>query len=287
MPTPQSASDHRPPAIPQSIIWRLLITDAASGSGNMAVDEAIATFAARGESPATLRFYQWQPGTVSLGRHQSLADLDMERVQQLGYGVVRRATGGRAILHIDELTYSISGTANDAGLGGAVLDSYNQLSSGLMLGLQRLGIDAVKAPAGNRAGADASPVCFEVPSAYEITAGGRKLLGSAQSRRSGYVLQHGSLPLTGDVARLVDVLAVEDESQRADLRRALAERATTLEMLMGRYVSFWEAATVLIDGLSSALGVDFTEGELSSGELALAAELEAEKYAEANWLLRI
>lgn len=272
---------------PEIKSWRLLVTEAASGSWNMAVDEAIATFAAGGESPATLRFYQWQPGTVSLGRHQHLSDLDMDRVQQLGYGVVRRATGGRAILHIDELTYSISGTGNDAGLGGAILDSYNQLSNGLMLGLHRLGIDAAKAPAGNRSGADAGPVCFEVPSAYEITVGGRKLIGSAQSRRSGYVLQHGSLPLMGDVTRLVDVLAVKHESQRADMRRALVERATTVEMLMGRYVSFWEAATVLIDGLSSALGVDFVQGELSPEEQALATELEAEKYAAADWLQRI
>ncbi len=274
-------------SIPKPEIWRLLVTEPASGSWNMAVDEAIATCTARGESTATLRFYRWQPGTISLGRHQSLADLDIERIQQLGYGVVRRATGGRAILHIDELTYSIAGTAKDAGLDGAILDSYNQLSSGLVLGLQRLGIDAVKAPASNRASADASPVCFEVPSAYEITVGGRKLIGSAQSRRAGYVLQHGSLPLTGDVARLVDVLAVEDESQRSELRTALAERATTVERELGRYVSFWEAATVLIDGLSSALGIDFEEGELSPGERELAAELEAEKYAEAEWLQRI
>ncbi len=272
---------------PNPQTWRLVVTEASSGSWNMAVDEAIATLTARGVSPATLRFYQWQPGTVSLGRHQSFADLDMDRVQQQGYGVVRRATGGRAILHIDELTYSIAGTAGDAGLGGAILDSYNQLSNGLMLGLQRLGIDAAKAPAGNRSGADASPVCFEVPSAYEITVDGRKLIGSAQSRRSGYVLQHGSLPLTGDVGRLVDVLAVGDESQRADMRKALVERATTVEMLMGRYVSFWEAATCLIDGLSSALDVDFVQGELSPEERALATELETEKYAEANWLQRI
>ena len=179
--------------------WRLVVTEAASGSWNMAVDEAIATYTARGESPATLRFYQWRPGTVSLGRNQSFADLDMDRVQQQGYGVVRRATGGRAILHIDELTYSISGTANDAGLGGAILDSYNQLSNGLMLGLQRLGIDAVKAQAESRSGADAGPICFEFPSAYEITVGGRKLICTAQSRRSGYILKHGSLPLTGNV----------------------------------------------------------------------------------------
>ena len=253
----------------------------------MAVDEAIATFSVRDESPPTLRFYQWRPGCVSLGRHQPLADIDLEQVAQRGYGIVRRATGGRAILHIDELTYSISGPQTDPRLNGAILDSYNRLSEGLVLGLQRLGVDAAKAPAANRSGADAGPVCFEVPSAYEITVGGRKLIGSAQSRRAGYVLQHGSLPLQGDIARLVDVLAVTDDSERAGLRRTLAERATTVESAMGRGVSFWEAATILIDGLTSALDIDLEGGELSPDEATLAAELEVEKYASADWLERI
>jgi len=253
----------------------------------MAVDEAIATLSVRGESPPTLRFYQWQPGTVSLGRHQPLADIDLERIGQRGYGVVRRATGGRAILHIDELTYSIAGPQTDPRLNGAILDSYNRLSEGLVLGLQRLGVDAAKAPAGNRAGGDAGPVCFEVPSAYEIVVAGRKLIGSAQSRRAGYVLQHGSLPLHGDIARLVDVLAAGDESERLALRNTLVGRATTVERALGRRVSFWEAATVLVDGLASALDLDLEEGELSPDEATLAAELEAEKYASAAWLERI
>jgi len=278
----QSASHN-----PQFSTWRLLITEPASGAWNMAVDEAIATLSARGESPPTLRFYQWQPGTVSLGRHQALADIDLERIEQRGYGIVRRATGGRAILHIDELTYSIAGPQTDPRLNGAILDSYNRLSEGLVLGLQRLGVDAAKAPAGKRAGADAGPVCFEVPSAYEIVVAGRKLIGSAQSRRAGYVLQHGSLPLRGDITRLVDVLVVADESERAGLRRTLAGRATTVERELGRHVSFWEAAAVLVDGLASALDIDLEEGELSPDEATLAAELEAEKYASAAWLERI
>lgn len=270
-----------------SATWRLLITEPASGSWNMAVDEAVAILAAAGRSPTTLRFYSWQPPTVSLGRHQPLADIDRERLQRAGYGLVRRPTGGRAILHVDELTYSVAGPAHDESLSGPVLDTYNRLSEGLMLGLQRLGLPVTKAPATYRAGPEAGPACFEVPSAYELCLNGRKIMGSAQSRRRGYVLQHGSLPLKGDITRLVDVLTVADEAERAAMRAALAQRATTLEEALGRRVSFWEAATVLVDGLTSALGIDLEEGRLTDEELALAQELEATVYAHPDWLGRV
>lgn len=268
-------------------MWRLLITEPAPGPWNMAVDEAVARCAADGLSPTTLRFYQWQPGAVSLGRHQPLADIDQAQVGRQSYGLVRRPTGGRAILHIDELTYSIAGRSEDESLQGAVLDSYNRLSEGLVLGLQRLGLDAAKAPASNRAGPDLSPVCFEVPSAYEIIVGAYKVMGSAQSRRGGYVLQHGSLPLHGDITRLVDVLAVDSEAGRDSLRQILRQRAATVETLLGRRVTFWEAATVLIDGLTSALGVNLEEGELTPDELALAQRLQAETFANPAWLERV
>lgn len=268
-------------------MWRLLITDPAPAAWNMAVDEAIAHMAAEGRSPTTLRFYQWRPGAVSVGRHQPLADIDRAQVEEKGYGLVRRSTGGRAILHIDELTYSIAGRAEDESLQGAVLDSYNRLSEGLVLGLQRLGLDAAKAPATNRAGLDVSPVCFEVPSAYELVVGQYKVMGSAQSRRAGYVLQHGSLPLHGDITRLVDVLAAPDETARRLLRQTLNERAATVETLLGRRVTFWEAATLLIDGLTSALGVDLEEGELTPEEVDLAQRLETETFAHSAWLERV
>ena len=267
--------------------WRLLITEPASGAWNMAVDEAIAILAAQDASPPTLRFYQWQPGTVSLGRHQPLADIDRGRVQARGYGLVRRPTGGRAILHIDELTYSVAGRDDEPQLAGAVLDAYNRLSEGLVLGLRRLGIEAVKASGALRVGPDVSAVCFETPSAYEICVNGRKLMGSAQSRRSGYVLQHGSLPLAGDITRLVDVLAVADEAERTSLATALAAGAVTVETALGRPVTFWEAAAVLIDGLTSALDIDLVEQSLTPTELALAERLVSEQFAHPTWTERV
>lgn len=267
--------------------WRLLITEAASGAWNMAVDEAIATLAAKGESSPTLRFYRWQPGAVSLGRHQSVSEIDLQRVRSRGYDVVRRPTGGRAILHIDELTYAIMGPQDEPRLAGAVLDTYNRISQGIVVGLHRMGVDATKAPGDKRAGPDVSPVCFEVASAYEISVGAQKLVGSAQSRRGGYVLQHGTLPLHGDIARLVDVLALPSDQERQALRQLTAARATTLAAVLGREVSFWEAATALIDGISTVLALDFKQLALTAAELSLAQTLMRQKYTVPEWVQRV
>ncbi|MCS6844540.1 MAG: hypothetical protein NZ528_09540 [Caldilineales bacterium] len=274
--------------------WRLIITPPAPGAWNMAVDEAMAVHAGRGEAPPTLRFYRWQPPCVSLGRHQPLADIDLARCAALGYDVVRRPTGGRAILHTDELTYAVVGPQDNPILSGAVLDSYLRLSQGLLAGLARLGLSATKAPPVSRSPNEAGPVCFEVPSAYEIILAAssrdgalpQKLIGSAQSRRQGWVLQHGALPLVGDITRLVEVIAFADEAERASQRAALAQRAATVEAALGRVVSFEEAAEALAAGFAEALNIHLAPGELTAAELATAERLQREVYGAAAWTAR-
>jgi lipoate-protein ligase A len=122
-----------------------------------------------------------------------------------------------------------------------------------------------------------------VPSAYEIVVGGKKLVGSAQSRRQGWVLQHGTLPLVGDVTRLVDVVVFPDEAGRAAQRAALAERAATVEDALGRAVAFEEAATALAAGFSASLGIHLERGDLTPAELSLAATLQRDQYAAYAW----
>ena len=268
--------------------WRLIIEDEPrSGAANMAVDEALAESVAAGDSPPTLRFYRWQPAAVSLGRHQPVADVDREKITQHGYDLVRRTTGGRAILHTDELTYSVAARLDDPRMAGGVMDAYLLMSNGLLAGLQALGLAAEKAAGDVRAGPDVSAACFEVPSAYEITAGGRKLMGSAQSRRKGYVLQHGSLPLVGDIARLVDVLALPDE-EAASLRAQLAARACTLAQALdvdenSALLDFRRAAKHMAEGLAQALILTWQSGNLTAVENRRTAELIRTRYADPAW----
>ncbi len=233
-------------------MWRLIVDEPATGAENMAVDEAITQGIAAGLVAPTLRFYAWSPPCVSMGRNQAASGIDLGRCAARGYDVVRRPTGGRAILHTDEMTYSIVASPDNRLMQGYVLDSYLRISHGLVAGLRSLGIDAQEAPGTNRAGPDVSAACFEVPSAYEIVAGTRKILGSAQARRSTSVLQHGSLPLVGDLTRVVDCLAFEDEAEREALRASLKGHAATVEELLGRVVSYEEA--VRCDGAGDAGG---------------------------------
>jgi lipoate-protein ligase A len=261
--------------------WRLIVDGEADGPSNMALDDAILEAVSAGASPPTLRFYGWAPPCLSLGRSQPQADADLAACRAAGVDVVRRPSGGQAILHTDELTYSIALLQADPRAEGGVLDVYRLLSAGLLAGLRRLGVAASSA-AGKEEGAARRPICFETPSAYEIVANGRKLVGSAQWRARGAVLQHGTLPLHGDLARIVGCLSLGEEERAAQARSLLA-RATTLEAVLGRRLPFDLVAQGLAAGLAEVLNVLLAPGAASAGELARAAELRRARYTAPEW----
>lgn len=284
---PEANSDLEP--IYPPAIWRLIVDDQPrSGAANMAMDQALAESAATGDAPPTLRFYRWSPPAVSLGRHQAMTDLDVDVIHELGYEIVRRPTGGRAILHTDELTYAVTAAADEPRVSGSLMDAYLRLSNALLTGLQKVGLAADKAAGDVRAGPNVSAACFEVPSAYEITAHGRKLIGSAQSRRAGYVLQHGSLPLVGDIGRLVDVLALPDED-RVRLRAELVSRACTLAEALGvpeddPHLQFDAVAQAITQGFTDLLNMQFKRSQPTPAELRRTAELIREQFANSEWV---
>lgn len=266
--------------------WRLLVTPPGGGAWNMAVDEAILEHIGRGESLPTLRLYAWDPACLSLGHTQPFADVDTARLEARGWEVVRRATGGRAILHTDELTYSVTGSAQEPTLAGGVLESYNRIAQALFMAVRDLGLPVeIKQRKTSDSGIP-NPVCFEVPSTYEITVGGKKLIGSAQARKKEGVLQHGSLPLKGDLTRICQALTFESESARAEAAERLLMKATTVESALGRAVSWETAAQSFIRAFETQLGLCFERRELSESESRRAKELVKEKYAHPSWTER-
>jgi len=268
-------------------IWRLLITPPARGAWNMAVDEAILETAGRGESLPTLRLYDWDPACLSLGYAQSFKDVDVARLKSNGWEVVRRVTGGRAILHVDELTYSITAPPGEPRVQGSILESYHRLAQALVFAVRELGLPVEMEENPPPVGAAKGPVCFEVPSAYEIVVARKKLIGSAQARKKEGVLQHGTLPLRGDLTRITQALVFAEEAAREQAARKLLAHATTVESVTGQAIAWETAAQAFVNAFESQLGLTFERGELTSGEKARAEELVQKKYDHPDWTERV
>lgn len=268
--------------------WRLIQTPPARGAWNMAVDEALLEGMTLPNAQPVLRLYAWQPACLSLGYAQPYADVDYPALAAMGWDMVRRPTGGRAILHTDELTYSVIGPHEDPRLAGGVLESYQRISAALLVALLSLKIPVQAQPLPAAAnGAAKGPVCFEVPSNYEITAGGKKLVGSAQARRREGVLQHGTFPLYGDLTRITRVLCFPSEEKRQAAATRLLERATHAEHCLGHPLDWSTAAQAFSDAFRETLNLELLPGEMTAAEQARAAALEAAKYRAAVWTERV
>lgn len=279
-----------------SPVWRLLQTGAGAGAWNMALDEAMLRLVGQGKSPPTLRLYWWQPACLSVGYFQAARrEVDLARLAEAGIDLVRRPSGGRAILHDRELTYSVVASLDDPLVSGGVAQSYGKLAAGLLAALKALGVTAQAAlqdRRGNgvpRSAQDSalrqaqdsarSPACFATTSHYELTVGGRKVVGSAQMRQGGVLLQHGSVLLGLDEAKFAQLLHGGDAAK-------LSQHATCLEEVLGRPIALEEVARAMAQGFSQALGITLIAEEPTPEELALAQRLLEEKYATPEWNLR-
>ena len=274
--------------------WRFLDTAAADGASNMAMDEAIMRAVAAGRVPPTLRVYAWQPPCLSLGRFQAREQqVDVAACRRQSIDVVCRPSGGGAVLHDCELTYSLTAPESDPRVAGSVVESYRRISAGLVQGLVRLGVAAeLAAPAEQRTPfsprkrGSTSPVCFDAPSDYEVLVGGRKLVGSAQVRQGGVLLQHGSVLLDVDVPKLVAVFRWPAGLSPQSKVASLTGRITSLRAVLGREVSFAEVATALQAGFAQALDVRLLSGQVTDEEWKDATRLRQTKYASSTWNAR-
>jgi lipoate-protein ligase A len=255
-----------------------LVSEATDGATNMAIDEVLWGARRTGEAAPTLRFFAWDPPTVSLGYGQALDDaVSMETARRLGVGVVRRPTGGSAIYHDGperELTYSVVATNDDLGVTTDLLEAYRWIASVLARGLRALGAP-VEIMGVRRVKGQTPPFCFARTGRYEIEIGGRKLVGSAQRRRGRCFLQHGSVLLGADEPRLRALFPTTPDPMAS---------LTTLEAALGRRPTFEEVAGALQTAFETEHGTALRPGGLSEAEQALVDRLVAEKYASDAWL---
>ncbi len=261
--------------------WRVLRGGPAGGPWNMAVDEAIARAVGEGLAPATLRFYSWMAPCVSLGYLQRApGGVDLEVCRQRAVGVVRRITGGRAVLHAGEVTYSVSVPLCGAWRSYSIVEAFRLISHGLIAGLLRLGVRAGLGEAGGPPGdgVETSP-CFLLRGLPAILVNGRKLVGSAQRRWDRSLLQHGSLLLDFDPGLH---RAVFPAWPRTDS----ASGVTSLRDLLGTSVTLADVVSGLSAGWGQAFGAPCVPGALTPIEQSVADYLVRSRYATAAWTFR-
>ncbi len=252
--------------------WRLIYSPALSGAWNMAIDEAMLLAHAAGLTLPTLRLYRWQPPTVSLGLLQSFEAVNEEVCRQLGFDIVRRPSGGGAVLHQYEITYAVVIDGRLCPYGSSVLSTYRWLAEGLKAGLKRLGVDILSSPLPYSNPLTPEPFCFARLTDADLSVNGRKLGGSAQARKRNFLLQHGSIPLRLDIDAIERIFGSMERS-----------RFTCVEEVLKRSVNLDEFAEALVQGFSEALGVDFTLSDLTPLEHQLANLMFRYKYSTVSW----
>ncbi len=276
--------------------WRLIKDNFHTGFINMAIDEAIMIAHREGLVPPTIRFYQWSPPAVSLGYFQDLQkEIDVDTCKDMGIDIVRRPTGGKAVLHDKELTYSFIIRESHPLVNNSILETYKKISGGMIRGLSYLGIKAELVPLreklrsvslsnGNKSEirhSDFKSICFSVPSQYEVQVEGKKIVGSAQVRKKEIVLQHGSLLIELEKDKLFSVFNFPSAQIRDRLKTRF--NATSLEEILKKKINFSELSEILPRGFEEEFGVKLTEGKLTEQEEKISKDLLENKYSTYEW----
>lgn len=270
------------------MLFRLIDTGFNTPAMNMAIDEALLS-----SKKPVLRFYGWKPAGLSIGYFQSTQSFNLDNLKKNNIELVRRLTGGNAVLHDKELTYSF--IIDESEMPKSVVDSYKVISKGLLQGLLNLGLKAVMNEEVDKG--EKSAVCFNDPSWYEIIVNGKKLVGSAQKRVDGKVLQHGAVLIDNDIERYVSLFNCSNDkkpikkepliknqlNKRDNLLKKLKNRMTSINEELDNKKSYDDVKKAMIKGFEKALDIEFEESELSREEIKLAEKLEKEKYSSKNW----
>ncbi len=270
-------------------VWRFIDSGNCSPAFNMALDEALLEWHSEGKIPPTIRFYGWDPATLSIGYFQKVEkEIDLEAVKKYGLGFVRRPTGGRGVLHDQELTYSVIVSEEHPDMPKTVTEAYRVISEGILEGFKNLGLEAyfaIPRTDEEKAGLKSprSAVCFDAPSWYELVVEGRKVAGSAQTRQKGVILQHGSILLDLDEDMLFDLFKYTNDRVKERMQRAFKNKAVATNSLREKPVTIMEAKKAFKEGFEKGLDIDLVPYKLTSEELEYVNNLARDKYESDAW----
>lgn len=271
--------------------WNFINTGSHDPYYNMAMDEALLNFVSRGEIDPVVRFYTWNPATLSVGYFQRLKkEIDIDKVKEKGFGLVRRQTGGRGVLHDKELTYSVIVPESHPNMPSTITEAYRVISEGLLEGFKLLGFDAYFAIPRSKEEREKlkqprSAVCFDAPSWYELVVEGRKIAGSAQTRQKGVILQHGSLLQDVDIDELFDMFIFKNDRLKEKMKKAFVDKAVAINDISDRHISIEEMEKAFEEGFKKGLNIEFKPLSLTENQLAKVKVLE-EKYRSEEWLYK-
>lgn len=269
--------------------WYFIDSGDSPPSYNMALDEALLTWHSEGKIKPVIRFYGWEPATLSIGYFQKARkDIDFDALKAQNVGFVRRPTGGRAVLHEHEITYSIVVSESHPDMPTTVTEAYRVISGGILKGFQNLGLDAYFAvpkteEEKNALKSPRSAVCFDAPSWYELVVEGKKVAGSAQTRQKGVILQHGSILLDLDEDKLIDLFLFSNENVRERMKKRLMGKAVSIKDLTGKVIPVEEAKSAFKKGFEDALNIELEPLVLTNEQIDYVEELALKKYMSDEW----
>ena len=270
--------------------WRILIDQKKSAAENMAIDEAIMMGNISGKSIPTIRFYDWILPTVSFGFNQQIKkEIDLDAIKDNGYAFVRRPTGGRAVLHFEEVTYSVISPLQEK-LTGSITDSYSQISLALATGLNMMGVkvEFEKGDLSSSHQREFANPCFTSSSKYELKYNNKKIVGSAQVRKENVLLQHGSILMNRNQESISQVIPNLTVDKRNTIRKYLARKTVCINQIINEKIGYNDAVNFLINGFRKAWEKDefIIDNELNNFEKEISEHLIETKYKTEIWNFR-
>ncbi len=267
--------------------WALLDSGHHDAAINMAIDEALLEWHSEEKIPPTICFYGWKNPTLTVGHFQNVEKtIDFEGIKKHRCEFVRRLTGGSAVLHDDELTYSIVVRESHPKIPQSVNKAYYVLAQGLLEGYRLLGIDADFAIPERELFKERSAVCFEVPAIYEMVVDGKKVSGNAQTRKLGVLLQHGSIPLSFDADMLFDLFKFSSEKFRERKRKAFVQKAISINDITETKHTYDSVKEAFLAGFEKSLNIRTETMELTEEQWKYIHYLADTKYRTDSWNLK-